>query len=159
MLIVSNRAIYTTKCKKRLWVLRVSCNSSYNLESTNLQYAEPTTLQPYNLQPQLLFLHLMEGQWLWKTSGGFHTLLVLEPTECSTSAKLNKHSAPSRPQPAFRNIYKQQRQQNRFPNFPVQNQKNLVIKPKIKLQQFRSTQKNISSNYGYDQTLSSIFKP
>ena len=25
--------------------------------------------------------------WLWGTSGGVHALLVLEPTECSTSTK------------------------------------------------------------------------
>ena len=46
------------------------------------------------------------------------------------------------------NIYKQQLQQNHFPNIIVQNQNSLVIKPKIILQQFRSSQKNIYSNYG-----------
>ena len=29
--------------------------------------------------------------WLWAASGGVHTLLVLEPTECSTSSRLGAY--------------------------------------------------------------------
>ena len=31
--------------------------------------------------------------WLWTASGGVHALLVLEPTECSTSTRLEPISA------------------------------------------------------------------